>query len=133
MQTVDRNKLAVLIKNCPMVNKPSKESLSDLHLSAEVKTGKRKHNVLEKKDSNRHKTSESKIKSSKSGEDDIEALLSIKTAKEEGSTKISDEIQELLNTSSTKEIILAKNFRSMGGSQVNIYRFKLLNYKILIG
>jgi len=50
--------------------------------------------------------------------DDIEALLSTKSAKEQDTNRVNDEIQELLSTASTKELSLAEKFRSMGGSQV---------------
>jgi len=119
---------------------PAKSSVSSIKedtLSSLSKDGKKESSSAVKKPRDRHRKRhhyDSKssrttdhgssreqsrdVKSLKRGEDDLESLLSCKTAKEQDSTRISDEVQQLLTAVSTKEQSLAERFRSIGGPQV---------------
>nr|XP_039265210.1 N6-adenosine-methyltransferase catalytic subunit-like [Styela clava] len=78
----------------------------------------RKHRSDTRRPEKSSKTNESGKNSEQKDLDDIEELLSTKSAKEQDTKRIAEEIQELLGTASTKELSLAEKFRTLGGSQV---------------
>lgn len=111
-----------------MEKKGPKDNSSKSAESKEVTTSTSKHKQAVKRHtsdssgSRKHRRGDSRKPEPETVEekdlDDIEALLSTKSAKEQDSKRVAEEIQELLGTASTKELSLAEKFRTMGGSQV---------------
>jgi len=70
------------------------------------------------KPSTRENDRKSERKDSEGPKDDLETLLSMPTMKESENKKIGNEILELINQPTAKELSLAEKFRSQGGAMV---------------